>query len=146
MDPKRVGEREGRSVVCHGKRPADSLTARALELPPEALLLHPHCSIKPHRGTDAPWSYVANRFFLISPQRSSPIKRDISSPPISPNVGTVASAIRVDSTNCRHALRCIPVGLQAPLELDEVEVIRIIRKLDPFQIDDFEDCWIVWIS
>lgn len=102
----RAWEKASRFIDCQGPRAATGA----------ALLLHPHCSI--NRGTDA-WATVVLRGESLFPHISPtfwPIKRDISSPPISPNVvETVASAIRVDSTNCRHALPCILVGSRAPL-------------------------------
>lgn len=90
------------------------------------LLHHPHCSIKfLHRGTDT-WATVVSRgppmpdrFFLVSSWTANislpfwPIKRDISSPPISLNAirrQTSSTAICVELTNCRHALRCILGG------------------------------------
>lgn len=114
-------------MVCrgHGKRPADSLTAR-----PSSCYRRPSSSsttpIVPfHRGTDT-WATVVSRgppmpdrFFLVSSWTANislpfwPIKRDISSPPISLNAirrQTSSTAICVELTNCRHALRCILGG------------------------------------
>lgn len=121
-------ERGKRGVSRAWEKASRFIDCKALELLPEALLLlhHPHCSIKfLHRGTDT-WATVVSRgppmpdrFFLVSSWTANislpfwPIKRDISSPPISLNAirrQTSSTAICVELTNCRHALRCILGG------------------------------------
>lgn len=146
-------ERGKRGVSRAWEKASRFIDCKALELLPEALLLlhHPHCSIKfLHRGTDT-WATVVSRgppmpdrFFLVSSWTANislpfwPIKRDISSPPISLNAirrQTSSTAICVELTNCRHALRCILGGShcsQSPLldvAQEEAEIIWIIITL-----------------
>lgn len=119
-----VGQREGSHGVSRAWEKASRfIDCKALELPPEALLLHhPHCSIKfssTEELTHGPrWSYVAlspswlfPRFLVddrrISLSRSGQLNATF--PLIRREIRPAIFAQGI--ANCRHALRCILGGL-----------------------------------